>query len=65
MQSFKPKRSIRWELAAAFTAVACFVAAFVGVAIAIHLQTLEHAAQLEAGHDRARFLMAAALSATV
>jgi diguanylate cyclase (GGDEF)-like protein len=43
-------RSIRWKLAAAFIAVACFVAAFVGVAIAIHFATVERAAQLEAGH---------------
>jgi hypothetical protein len=47
---FNCQRSIRWKLAAAFIAVACFVAAFVGVAIAIHLQTPEHAAQLETGH---------------
>ncbi len=50
MQNVKPKRSIRWKLAAAFTAVACFVAAFVGVAIAIHIETVERAAQLEAEH---------------
>jgi diguanylate cyclase (GGDEF)-like protein len=50
MQNVKPRRSIRWKLATAFIAVACFVAAFVGVAIAIYLQALEHAAQLEAGH---------------
>jgi diguanylate cyclase (GGDEF)-like protein len=50
MQNVKPKRSIRWKLAAAFIAVACFVAAFVGVAIAIHIETVERAAQLEAEH---------------
>jgi diguanylate cyclase (GGDEF)-like protein len=50
VQNFKPKRSIRWKLAAAFVAVACFVAAYVGVAIAVHLQTVERAAQLEATH---------------
>jgi diguanylate cyclase (GGDEF)-like protein len=50
MQNLKPERSIRWKLAAAFIAVACFVAAFVGVAIAIHFETVERAAQLEAGH---------------
>jgi diguanylate cyclase (GGDEF)-like protein len=46
----KPKRSIRWKLAAAFIAVACFVAAFVGFAIAIHFETVKRAAQLEAEH---------------
>jgi len=50
MQNVKPKRSIRWKLAAAFIAVACFVAAFVGAAIAIHFETVERAAQLEAEH---------------
>jgi len=50
MQNVKPKRSIRWKLAAAFIAVACFVAAFVGTAIAIHFETVERAAQLEAEH---------------
>ncbi|HTD27926.1 MAG TPA: EAL domain-containing protein [Xanthomonadaceae bacterium] len=45
-----PGRSIRWKLAAAFLGVACFVAAFVGVAIGIHLQAIERAAQLEATH---------------
>jgi len=50
MQNVKPKRSIRWKLAVAFIAVACFVAAFVGVAIAIHFETIERAAQLEAEH---------------
>ena len=49
-QNGKPKHTIRWKLAAAFIAVACFVAAFVGVAIAIHFETVEHAAQLEAEH---------------
>jgi diguanylate cyclase (GGDEF)-like protein len=46
----KHKRSIRWKLAAAFIAVACFVAAFVGFAIAIHFETVKRAAQLEAEH---------------
>jgi len=50
MQNVKPKRSIRWKLAAAFIAVGCFVAAFVGTAIAIHFETVERAAQLEAEH---------------
>jgi predicted metal-dependent TIM-barrel fold hydrolase len=50
VQNVKPKRSIRWKLAAAFIAVACLVAAFVGVAIAIHFETVERAAQLEAEH---------------
>jgi diguanylate cyclase (GGDEF)-like protein len=50
MQNVKPERSIRWKLAAAFIAVAGFVAAYVGVAIAIHFETLDRAAQLEAGH---------------
>ena len=44
------RRSIRWKLAAAFIAVDCFVLAFVGVAIAIQLDTIELAAQLEAAH---------------
>src|SRR3984893_13537991 len=48
--AFLWQRSIRWKLAAAFIAVACFVAAFVGVAIAIHFQTVERAALLEAEH---------------
>jgi diguanylate cyclase (GGDEF)-like protein len=43
-------RSLRWKLAAAFMAVACFVAAFAGVAIAIHFAMVERAAQLEAAH---------------
>jgi 4-aminobutyrate aminotransferase-like enzyme len=30
--------------------VACFVAVFVGVAVAIHFETVERAAQLEAEH---------------
>jgi len=42
--------SIRWKLAAAFIAAALFVAAFVGFAIAIQIQTVERAAQLEAAH---------------
>jgi diguanylate cyclase (GGDEF)-like protein len=46
----KPKRSIRWKLAAAFIAVACFVAVFVGFAIAIHFETVKRAAQLDAEH---------------
>jgi hypothetical protein len=46
MQNIKPKRSIRWKLAAAFIAVAGFVAAFVGVVITIHFETVEHAVQL-------------------
>ena len=50
MRNVDPKRSIRWKLTAAFIAVACFVAAFVGVAIAIHFATVEQAAQLEAEH---------------
>ena len=50
MQNLKPTRSIRWKLAGAFMAVACFVAAFVGVAIGIHFDTVELAAQLEAEH---------------
>ena len=50
MQYVKPERSIRWKLATAFIAVACFVAAFVGVALAIHFDMVERAAQLEAGH---------------
>ncbi len=50
MQNVKPKRSIRWKLVAAFIAVACFVAAYAGVAIAIHFETIERAAQLEAAH---------------
>lgn len=50
MQNVKLERSIRWKLAVAFMAVACFVAAYVGVAIGIHFETLERAAQLEAGH---------------
>jgi diguanylate cyclase (GGDEF)-like protein len=45
-----PARSIQWKLAAAFLAVAGFVATFVGIAIVIHLATVERAAQLEAGH---------------
>jgi diguanylate cyclase (GGDEF)-like protein len=48
--AIKPERSIRWKLAAAFIAVAGFVAVFVGVAIAIRLQTTDRAARLEAGH---------------
>jgi diguanylate cyclase (GGDEF)-like protein len=50
MQNVKPGRSIRWKLGAAFIAVACFVAVFVGVVIAIHFETVERAAQLEAEH---------------
>jgi methyl-accepting chemotaxis protein len=47
---FNWQGSIRWKFAAAFIAVACFVAAFVGVTIAIHFDTVERAAQLEATH---------------
>jgi diguanylate cyclase (GGDEF)-like protein len=50
VQTNKPNRSIRRKIAAAFIAVACFVAVFVGVTIAIHNATVESAAQLEAGH---------------
>ena len=42
--------SIRWKLAGAFFAMACFVAAFLGIAIAIQYETIERAAQLEAAH---------------
>jgi signal transduction histidine kinase/DNA-binding NarL/FixJ family response regulator/HPt (histidine-containing phosphotransfer) domain-containing protein len=42
--------TVRWKLAAAFIAVACFVAVFVGIAISIQYQTVERAALLEAGH---------------
>jgi hypothetical protein len=47
---FTWQRSIRWKLAAAFSATACFVAAFVAVAIWTHFQTVEHAARIEALH---------------
>jgi diguanylate cyclase (GGDEF)-like protein len=47
---FTWQRSIRWKLAAAFSATACFVAAFLAVAIWAHFQTVEHAAQIEALH---------------
>ncbi|HTD27927.1 MAG TPA: EAL domain-containing protein [Xanthomonadaceae bacterium] len=50
VQNIKFGQSIRWKLAAAFIAVACFVALFVGVAIAIQVQSIERAAQLEAAH---------------
>jgi diguanylate cyclase (GGDEF)-like protein len=46
----RPGQSIRWRLAAAFTAVAVLVAAFVGVAIWIQSESIERAAQLEAAH---------------
>ncbi|MGZ5257392.1 MAG: hypothetical protein ACXWC0_07095, partial [Burkholderiales bacterium] len=49
-QNGKSKHTIRWKLAWSFIAVACFVAAFVGVAIGIHFDTLELAAQIEAEH---------------
>jgi signal transduction histidine kinase/DNA-binding response OmpR family regulator len=42
--------SIRWKLAGAFISVACFVAAFVGIAIAIQYKSLDRAAQIEAVH---------------
>ncbi len=50
MQIIKPQRNIRWKLAAAFIAVASFVAVFVAVVMAIHVSTVERAAQLEATH---------------
>jgi diguanylate cyclase (GGDEF)-like protein len=50
VQRINPRQSIRWKLVAAFIAVACFIAAFVGVAIAIQFQSIERAARLEATH---------------
>ncbi len=43
-------RSVQWKLVAAFLAVAVFVAAFVAIAIGLHLKTVDQAAQLEAIH---------------
>jgi signal transduction histidine kinase/ActR/RegA family two-component response regulator len=48
MQDVKSERSIRWKLAAAFITVSCFVAVFAGIAIKIHVETVERAARLEA-----------------
>jgi len=48
--NIRPGRSIRWKLAAAFVAVAGFVAVFVGFAVATWFGTIDEAAQLEAGH---------------
>jgi signal transduction histidine kinase/CheY-like chemotaxis protein len=42
--------SVRWKLAVAFIMVACVVALFVGVAIRLQMQTVEHAARLEGEH---------------
>jgi diguanylate cyclase (GGDEF)-like protein len=50
MDNAKYKQSIRWKLAAAFMVVAGLVAVFVGGAIAIHFETVERAARLEAEH---------------
>ena len=50
IRNIKLRQSIRWKLAAAFVAVACAVAAFVGVAIIVHDETIERAGQLEATH---------------
>lgn len=50
MQIATPQKSLQWKLAGAFIAVACFVAAFVGVVIALHVDALERAARLEAAH---------------
>jgi diguanylate cyclase (GGDEF)-like protein len=50
MHNVSSETSIRWKLAGAFIAVACFVAAFVGVAITEHFETVELAARMEAEH---------------
>jgi diguanylate cyclase (GGDEF)-like protein len=50
LRTDRPERTIRWKLAAAFIAVASFVAVFVVVAITIQFETVERAAQLEAQH---------------
>ena len=50
MQIAAPQQSLQWKLAAAFIAVAFFVAAFVVVVIAFHVDALERAARLEGAH---------------
>jgi len=53
MQTFKTfirARSIRWKLAVTFLALASAIVAFVGVVISIHIETVDLAARMEAGH---------------